>query len=304
MKNTSIHNLNADKGLNLTEKLLYLIFNLINNLFPYWNVDRRIEIRSFNDEKWKKELGNTYETSSVGRRLSDLFWRTLPWNKIKEELGDIHVFDTGCGQGNYSVRLQRASGGRITSYTGIDAKRRENWLKLKKENPEFKFIESTSSDILALIPQNTNLFITQSAIEHFDEDLLFFKQIFDFINKNKKPIIQIHNFPAAATLPLYLFHGVRQYTPRTISKITRLYRGRTKIYLYGLGGRAGKRIQFKYFTWPLLILRKKARWSDDIPRYNQDVIKSIEKDIRNPSNSPIFWELIIHSNYNKEIWDK
>jgi len=301
MKSTSIHNLNADKGLNFFEKILYLFLNLVNNLFPYTNVDNRIEIRAYRDPKWKSELKNTYESSSVGRRLSDLFWRTLPWGKIKEELGEIHVFDTGCGQGNYSTRLQSASGGRITSYTGIDAKSRSNWDKLESENPNFKFIESNSSDITNLIPKDTNLFVTQSAIEHFDEDLKFFEQIRDFIDKSDKPIIQIHNFPAKAILPLYLFHGVRQYTPRNISKITKLFEN-SQFYLYGLSGNSGKILQWKYFTWPQLILKKEATWSNDINKYNNEVIQVIEKDMLNSSKSPIFWVLIVHSHPKRNIW--
>jgi SAM-dependent methyltransferase len=304
MKSTSIHNLNADRGLNLFEKLAYLFLNWVNNLFPYFNVDERIEIRYYNDPKWRDELENTYETSSVGRRLSDLFWRTLPWDKIQEELGEIHVFDTGCGQGNYSTRLQDASGGRLASYTGIDAKKRPNWDELEKKHPNFKFIESSSSDIFSLIPPKTNLFITQSAIEHFDEDLVFFEKIRDFIIKTGKPVIQIHNFPGAAILPLYHFHGIRQYIPRTISKITRLFERGSLLYLYGLGGRAGKKVQFKYFTWPLLILRKNkgAKWPENASSYNKEVVQSIEYDIENPVKSPIFWVLIIHSNQRQKIW--
>jgi hypothetical protein len=302
MKSTSIHNLNADKGLNLFEKFAYLFLNWVNNLFPYFNVDKRIEIRPYNDLNWKDELKNTYETSSVGRRLSDLFWRTLPWDKIREELGEIHVFDTGCGQGNYGTRLLDASGGRLASYTGIDAKKRPNWDELEKKHSNFHFIESSSSDISKLIPPGTNLFITQSAIEHFDEDLKFFEQLNDYIEKANRPIIQIHNFPAAATLPLYLFHGLRQYTPRTISKITRIFDGKSKFYLYGLGGNKGKRLQWKHFTWPLLILRGKATWSEDIPKYNSEVIRAIEEDIKYPSKSPIFWVLIIQSKLKRRLY--
>src|SRR4051812_30859647 len=121
MKNsTSIHSLNADTGLNLLLKPVYLLLNFINNLFPYKNVDERIKIKTYGGDSWKRELDSTYKESSVGRRLSDLFWRTLPWRDISYELGEIHVFDTGCGLGNYSTRLNDASGGRVASYTGID----------------------------------------------------------------------------------------------------------------------------------------------------------------------------------------
>ncbi len=301
VKSTSVHSYNADRGLGFFQKFLYLFLNWVNNLLPYQNLDKRIIFKSFGDLNWQKEWDKTYQSSSVGRRLSDLFWRALPWDKIREELGEIHIFDTGCGQGNYGSRLLDASGGRVDSYTGVDAKRRPNWDELKKKHPNFTFIESTSSDISALVPSRANLFVTQSAIEHFDEDLFFFEQIKQFINKSKRPVIQVHNFPGAATLPLYLFHGIRQYTPRSISKITKLF-DKAYICLYGLGGNAGKRVQWKFFTWPLLLLRRKATWSNDVAKYNEEVKEAIAHDVEHPSESPIFWALIIQSNFKKKIW--
>jgi len=295
MRSSSIHNLNADKGLNLIEKPLYLFLNLVNNLFPYSDIDDRIKFKNFSEMNWKKEWDKTYKNSSAARKLSDIFWRTLPWEDIKKELGEIHVFDTGCGQGNYSTRISDGSDGRISTYTGIDAKRRSNWAILEKEHSNFHFIESSSNNILPLIPPETNVFVSQSAIEHFDEDLLYFEQVREFIGKSKKPIIQIHLFPAAATLPLYLFHGLRQYTPHTISKITRLFDDKSKFSLYGLGGDAAKKVQWKYFTWPVLITRKYAKPTFDEKVYELELKKAVESDMLSPSKSPIFWALIIHS---------
>lgn len=301
MKSTSVHNLNADRGLNIFKKPIYLFLNFINNLFPYQSVDKRIVFKSFGNLSWRKEWDKTYQTSSVGRRLSDLFWRTLPWKEIKEGLGEIHIFDTGCGSGNYGVRLFDASAGIISSYTGVDAKEKSNWRELRRKYSNFNLIESTSSDIRNLISPKTNFFITQSAIEHFDQDLLFFEQIREYISRTAKPVIQVHIFPAAATLPLYLFHGIRQYTPRNISKITRLF-DTSHFLLYGLGGRAGSKVHWKYFTWPLLILRRSTRFADDPVKYEKDVRESIEYDLAHPSKSPLFWALIIHSYPKTNIW--
>ncbi|MEK7176188.1 MAG: hypothetical protein AAB695_02320 [Patescibacteria group bacterium] len=297
MKSTSIHNLNADKGLNLVLKPLYLFLNWLNNLLPYSNLDKRIKIKKLELPNWQNEWSKTYPDSSAARKLSDIFWRTLPWKKIRKDLGEIHVFDTGCGQGNYGTRLSDA----IASYTGVDAKRRPNWDVLTKEHPSFHFIESKSNDILPLIPEKTNFFMSQSAIEHFDKDLKFFEQIRDFIDKTKKPAIQIHLFPGAATLPLYLFHGYRQYTPRTISKITRLFKN-AEISLYGLGGAASKKLQFKYFTWPVLITRRYAKPTFDVREYEAKLREAVVYDIKHIPKSPLFWALIIHSNPKNEIW--
>src|SRR4051812_42565975 len=100
MKSTSIHSLNADTGLNFIEKPLYLFLNWVNNLFPYTNVDKNIKLEPFKALNWKERWDSTYPSSSAARKSSDLFWQTLPWQKIKEELGGIHIFDTGCGRGH------------------------------------------------------------------------------------------------------------------------------------------------------------------------------------------------------------
>lgn len=300
MKSTSIHSYNADRGLKLYQKFFYLFLNWVNNLFPYHNLDKRIEFKKFEGDlegQWQK----TYKESSAGRKLSDIFWRTLPWDKIKKELGEINIFDTGCGSGNYGLRIDEASGGLVSSYTGIDAKEKPNWKEIQDKHPNFRLIKSTSNDIKSLIPKGINLFITQSAIEHFDQDVLFFEQIKEYISQTNKPILQAHIFPAGASLPLYLFHGLRQYTPRNISKITRMFDNNSNFYLYGLGGKESKKVHWKYFTWPVLILRKYVKPTFDADKYDVELKKATEHDLVHPSKSPIFWALIIQSNPKKPI---
>ena len=73
------------------------------------------------------------------------------------------------------------------------------------QNPFITLIENSSSNISEFIDNETNLFITQSAIEHFNYDLEYFEQIKTFIDKKQKNIIQIHLFPSPVSLWLYLF---------------------------------------------------------------------------------------------------
>ncbi len=296
MKSTSIHTLNADKGLSKANKLVYLFLNWVNNLFPYFQVDERIVFKNFGDLPWQGAWDKTYPSSSPSRKTCDLFWKSIDWAGIQQELGgEIHIFDTGCGHGNYGERIMDGSGGRISSYTGVDAKRRANWSLLEEKYPSFHFIESSSNDVSSLIPPKINLFVTQSAIEHFDADLIFFEQIKSFIDKAGHPVMQIHLFPAGATLPLYLFHGLRQYTPRTISKITRLFGQPFKFALYGLGGRASAKLHFKYFTWPVLITRKFEKPTFDVDEYEPLLRKAVDRDASRILKNPLFWALIISS---------
>lgn len=296
MNSTSIHSLNADKGLSKPMKLVYLFLNWVNNLFPYSKIDKRIVFKDAGKMPWIKFWDSTYPSSSAARKTSDLFWKSLPWAEIREELGgEIHVFDTGCGHGNYGERIDDGSGRLLDTYTGVDAKRRPNWSELESKHSNFTFIESNSNDISNLIPPKTNLFVTQSAIEHFDEDLMYFKQLQGFIEKAGHPVIQIHLFPGAATLPLYLLHGLRQYTPRTISKITKLFGEGFEFSLYGLGGRASAKLHFKYFTWPVLITRRFEKPTFNTEEYEPLLRQAIEKDYGSLPRSPLFWALIIKS---------
>ena len=296
MKSTSIHNLNADKGLGLLYKPPYLFLNWLNNLWPYYNLDKRIRFVQWQGD-WVGHWAKVYRESSAGRKISDLFWRTLPWRQIKSDLGGINIFDTGCGSGSYGLLINDASEKSVTSYTGVDAKRKPVWAETQAKYHNFKFIESNSSNISSLIPQDTNFFITQSAIEHFEEDLTFFKQIKDFIDKSHQPVMQVHIFPAAAALPLYLFHGLRQYTPRNVSKITRLFGNNSEMELYGLGGVASRKLHWRYFTWPILFLRRPGKWKENLEKYDRELKRAVGYDVEHPVRSPLFWALVIRSNF-------
>ena len=152
--------------------------------------------------------------SSPSRKLSDLFWLQLPWGLIRSELGEIKVFDTGCGSGNLGVKLQAYSKNIIASYTGVDISQHDNWNVLSERYPNYLFRRLDSANISDYITDDTNLFISQSSIEHFKNDLIYFKHIHEFVKRTSKSVMQIHLFPSPACLKLYGQHGVRQYTPR------------------------------------------------------------------------------------------
>lgn len=250
-KSTSVHNLNAEKGLNRFQKVFYLLLNWANNLFPDTNVDNSLVIRDFACEDLRKHWTQLDATSSPSRKLSDLFWMELPWGKLRQELNEINILDAGCGSGNYGSKLVDWSNNCIASYAGIDVYKNDNWTKLKNYS-NFAFHQSNASDILHYIPYGTNFFMSQSAIEHFDEDLLYFKRIRDYILSYQRSIIQVHLFPSASCLRLYRFHGVRQYTPRTVSMIARLFKNFSYAVLFRLGGEECNDLHYEFITKPLV----------------------------------------------------
>lgn len=300
---TSIHNLNADRGLSSLQKIFYLLFNWINNLLPYTNINDSLLIRDFICKDFKDYWDRLHIKSSPSRKLSDLFWLKLPWVKIKEELGEINVLDTGCGSGNYGYRLKEYSNDNIIRYIGIDIYRNDNWTNLEAKYSNFQFYRINYKDISSYIPEGTNFFISQSAIEHFDEDLFYFKQIKNYILSYKKNVIQVHLFPSGSCLQLYRFHGIRQYTPRTVKKIAELFKGFSYTILFKLGGRECNRLHHKFITMP------RYKGSVDLrdirmQEYDKRLYFAIERDMKRPQRFPTFYALIIHSNWNRKIFNE
>jgi SAM-dependent methyltransferase len=301
-KSTSIHKINADKDLNLLCQKLWLLCNLANN---YYRAKYRkgFDIKRFSPQLKKSDWEKIYLTSSPSRALSDLFWQKIEWQLIRSELGKIHIFDTGCGSGNYALRLQDFSENSISSYCGIDPEPREIWAELTSKHNFITLKKFNSNQLLPLVPQETNLFITQSAVEHFENDLSFFEQINHFIKESSNNVIQIHLFPSAACLKLYPLHGVRQYTHRTISKIASVFNSvNSYAILFELGGKNSYRLHYQFITKPLT--KENIDWRDTkTEAYRVALIKAINQDIATSSNLPVFYALVIHSNYKEKIFE-
>ena len=308
-KSSSFHLLSADKNLSILEKISWFILNFVsNNLPPKIPFDKEIiNIKNFKPKLFDKDWVALEKTVSPSRMLCDLFWKKLNWKIIKKELNQINVFDTGCGQGKYGLIINNFSEG-INTYRGVDTYQHDNWLELANKYPFLSYKKQNADNILDDIPSNTNLFITQSAIEHFNYDLSYFIQLKNFIRKNKRNTIQIHLFPAPPSLWLYLLHGVRQYNFRSIKKIVDIFDAfELKSYssLIKLGGNASNFVHLKYITWPQIIKTAgKNSFRDLFPeKYFNIAKKSIIKDMQsNKFNNCAFYALIIHSNYKNKIF--
>jgi len=299
-KTTSVHNLNADKGLNRFQKVFYLLLNWANNLFPDTNVDNSLVICAFTCEELRKHWTQLDVTSSPSRKLSDLFWMELPWGRIGEELNGINILDTGCASGDYGWKLVDWSDNNIASYAGIDLYKNDSWTKLKKYLG-FAFHQCNTSDILHYIPCGTNFFMSQSAIEHFDDDLLYFKRIRDYILSYQRSVIQVHLFPSSSCFRLYRFHGVRQYTPRTVSIITRLFKNFSYAVLFGLGGEECNHLHYEFITKPLVQGIGDLR-DLKTQEYDKRLLMAVEQDMSRPQKFPSFYALVIHSNWRIKLF--
>ncbi len=138
--------------------------------------------------------------------------------------------------------------------------------------------------------------MTQSAIEHFENDLIFFKQIRDYVLSYRGSVIQVHLLPSSSCLRLYLFHGIRQYTPRTVSKILKLFKSFSYTLLFRLGGVECNRVHYEFITKPLILQRIGDLRNLRIQEYDRKVFKAMGQDMKTPQRSPAFYALLIHSN--------
>lgn len=308
-KSTSIHLLSADIRLSLIKKIFWFVFNYINNNLPPKRPIKNdsIIISNFKPKLYKEDWDVLSQTVSPSRMLCDLFWKKLNWKIIKKELKQINVFDTGCGEGKYGLIINNFSEG-INSYKGVDTYKHDIWLELAKQYPFLSYKQQKADKIIDDIPGNTNLFITQSAIEHFKYDLSYFLQLKQYIKRNKRNTIQIHLFPAPPSLWLYLLHGVRQYNYRSIKKIVDIFDDfELKSYslLIKLGGNESNFVHLKHIIWPQIIRTAgKNSFRDLFPKnYFNIAKKSIVNDIKsNKFNNCAFYALIIHSNYKNKIF--
>src|SRR5205823_3432032 len=98
--------------------------------------------------------------------------------------------------------------------------------------------------------------------------------------------------PSAACLRLYLLHGVRQYTPRTLSTITRLFED-SDVALYRLGGRACNRLHYEFITKQLF--RRGDLRAARPEEYERRLAAAIDQDMARPQRSPAFYALVIHT---------
>ena len=164
--------------------------------------------------------------------------------------------------------------------------------------------------------------MTQSVLEHVDEDIALFEGIRKYVSYYGESIVQMHLFPSAACLPLYLHHGIRQYTPRTILRFTSLFSNNSYVQLFELGGKETFKLQFEFFSQrryygvfpfnkiPFIPEGRKKELGRNLKSdpelfrdYNARFLKSARKDMADPKSFPIFYALVIHSNWKRRIYD-
>ena len=290
-----LFNINSDTNKNLLAKPLWFLDNFINNLFPNLYVDKNIRIKNFNiNENFNSNNFSSYLTPS--RTLCNHFWNSINWNLIANKLGNINILDIGCGSGLYGTHIDKLISNGFDNYLGVDAFENKAWSHYDKDE-RFKFLKLDASSIEKYY-KDQNIIISQSALEHFSFDQELLKKISQITIENKKPLIEIHLVPSSPCLYTYLWHGYRQYTPRSLSNITRTL-SFDECQVFMLGNSKCNNVHFKWITIPEILNKLKLLKMAN-PKFTE--IKNYVKE-RNDSiklgknfNKPSFIGIVLFHN--------
>ena len=183
----------------------------------------------------------------------------------------------------------------------MDVVKDANWPDLQARHANFRFATFDGKSLSEVIPEGTNFIFSQSVLEHADEDVTLMEEIARYVEAYGRPVLQVHMVPSSACLRLYRYHGIRQYTPRTISPLCRPFVGFSRAILFGLGARRCAAVHYEFVSKPRFL---KNQWKIDPRRadeYNRKLRDAISEDFAAPQGAPVFYALVIHSNATRRL---
>jgi|10_taG_2_1085330.scaffolds.fasta_scaffold00447_18 SAM-dependent methyltransferase len=305
-KSSAIHKINGDRPVDQQAALFYFLLNEINNSL-HNDGSSSLNYRDFRLSHdrflklWESLTGED-GTPSPSRLLSDMFWAELPWSDINSQLDGINMVDIGCGKGGYSRKIIELSQGMVSSYRGFDVSGREEWASntswAKDRGVDVSFevlnIDSNVTRFDQCVPQDTNFFMSQSCLEHLEDDLALFSAIKEFISRTDRKCMQVHLIPAPASLGLYLLHGYRQYGKNALVKLADVFRDDGySVDIYNLCGEMCKVVHRDFITNPIYLDRK-GDYRDTLKQdYRMKLKQAAFLDMQAPIEDPIFLAVVI-----------
>src|SRR5699024_10066314 len=155
----------------------------------------------------------------------------------------------------YAGHWMEWSRGRIAHYPGDDANAQPARASVASPRPSVAFLQHHIQQMTARVARQPNLILSPSTSEHVQDDAGGFEPLHAYAMRAERPMLQVHLVPSAACVPLYLWHGYRQYTPRSLSRLTSRGADSSSRLVVRLGGPACNALHFSYVTWPVLLRR-------------------------------------------------
>lgn len=285
---------------------LWFISCFINNIFPKLIKDKHLSTINFeynkNDLLRNKSI---LPKSTPSRILCDLFWIKLDYTQYLDEKGFLNILDFGCGSCLYFERIKNYSGKKI-NYIGVDIYKHDAIFDYEDlENFKFIKIKEFSQKFFTKVFKDNNikLIISQSVFEHIENDFNIFNNINRAIASSNMQITQFHMVPSAESIFHYFMHGVRQYTPRTISNLTLFLPENFTRSVISIGGKySSNYFKYYHFYFRFLLKFKLINIADIKIWFHENDIRSnklyenLEKDIIYNSHKALFYCIKISVN--------
>ena len=228
--------ISGDGRLSIAQRLTYLTSNFARNLRSE-NLGPR---RAFLSPRMQR----TPATASPGRVLTEAFLcKSLPaWLPV----GKVRVLEIGCGSGSLTRILGEL--GYSGHYVGVDIGDRFD----RRPQPGFEksFVQADARQFGT--KEIFDLVISVSALEHIPDDIQLTPRLAGYVAPGG---LQLHFVPSAWGLPVYLWHGYRQYT---VSSIGERFDPRA-VLIFSMGGGASFLLHFLFITLGELLLPLRLR---------------------------------------------
>ena len=227
----------GDEKLSLKQRIFYLWFNFINNIFSN---SSKLKCENFFTKNY-----SIINNSSPQRFLTDQFINyKLPKLLIKKK---INVLEFGCGSGSLCKKLSNLN--YSGEYTGVDIQNNFKLDKVKNFNHSFIKIDASN---YSSGKKKFDLIISITTLEHIKNDKLIIDKVPSMMTKDG---IDVHIVPSVWALPTYLWHGYRQYTLNRIENIF----GEKNYRVFALGGIFSFFLHFFIITIFEMLLKFKIR---------------------------------------------
>ena len=293
INSSSINRITSDKGLTPYQRVVWFVINFFDNMFNE-SLSPCVKINNLSVDRGQFDSLNREidDTSSPSRRLSLLFFHTYNWRDNIPKSSHAKILEIGCGTGIYSQLFDDVLS--EPEYTGLDIMQNSLWFKYKSKR--VSFVQSPAKDIKDII-DNYNIVFTQSSLEHIEEDVKLFDDIYENRVSKGRPTMQVHLFPASSTLFTYLWHGYRQNNFRKINKLISSYSKESQIEVIRIGGFKTFFLHLSYITFPFITRRKDKRETHG-KLYKSKVLAATFGDLSKTKGMfTSFYALIIKSNY-------